>query len=380
MALSRKLNNVRRTTKPRKTASETYLINVKYMGKEPIFTPGHKMSYIEHALAYNWYNMMSDTEEAREFLVTYLEETNRSEEAEQISFIPDNYLPPTICWIARMKLNGLIVPENTDEYFERVLKKTITNHTDIKASTAVVNSEKLSVAEYSRIKVIDFCSDLEDDIMAGTSFSMYDRLKAVDFPSKLTSRVRYFFEPLLDEVQGALDKSDPDLVEGYSRYTTKQLKAKVAVLSQLIDDCERYGSNTKKSKAPRQKKPLSVEKKFKHFKYKVEDEDLKIASAKVTDIVGAQEVWMYNTSMKQLTVLRALDRGGLDIKRSSIIGYDYTCSYTKRAGRNIETTITTITTGGKVALRKLMEEITSSEIELSDRSTANTIILRVVKG
>jgi hypothetical protein len=108
---------------------------------------------------------------------------------------------------------------------------------------------------------------------------------------------------------------------------------------------------------------------------------MKLASIPPEQIVGAQELWTYNTKYKILTLFKALDRGGLDVKGSSIIKYDETASKSKTVGRTEAaktSTIDTVLNGGKVALRNLMNT-QKTDKPLAYRINENTILLRIVK-
>jgi hypothetical protein len=128
---------------------------------------------------------------------------------------------------------------------------------------------------------------------------------------------------------------------------------------------------------PRKPRAISVEKKLKNFKFQKEDNTFKIASVNPEKVIGAQELWTFNTKYKTLTVFRALDRGGLQVKGTSIINYDEATSVTKRTGRKPEVYVDKVLNGGKIVLRKLMDEL-KNDAPLAYRINENTILLKVV--
>jgi hypothetical protein len=77
-----------------------------------------------------------------------------------------------------------------------------------------------------------------------------------------------------------------------------------------------------------------------------------------------------------LTVFRAIDRGGLQVKGTSIINYDEKNSFTKRTGRKPEEYLKKVLEGGKIVLRKLMDDM--KEAPLAYRINENTILLRII--
>jgi hypothetical protein len=360
--------------------TETFLINKQGYGDEPVFTLGHKITRIEQARAYNWYGAMCDIEDGRQYLISYLESEKRIKEANAVKNVNKNYLPLTICWIARMMSNGIILPESSVDFFNNRLAAVVNSHVDVTESSGDGFGDRRSVQDHIRSKVAYFCESIWDRIDDGDEFSIYELLQKNDIPSKYTSQIREKFSVVRDEYWGALNKTDPQLVEGYSKYSTKHLKQWVQFYDDLLEEIDRYGGNTKKTRKPRKKRAASIDKKLKLFKYKVKDDDFQVASCGPAGIIGAQEVWLFNCSNKQITVLRAIDRGGLDIKRSTIINYDISTSITKKTGRKTNDLIKTILEGGKMQLRKLFDSIDSAALEPSDRSNENTIILRIVKS
>jgi hypothetical protein len=80
-----------------------------------------------------------------------------------------------------------------------------------------------------------------------------------------------------------------------------------------------------------------------------------------------------------LSVFRAVDRGGLNVKSIAIIGYDPATSQSKKIGRKTDEILNSVTTSGKVALRKLFDTINTDNLKFVDRLNSNTILLKVVK-
>jgi hypothetical protein len=144
----------------------------------------------------------------------------------------------------------------------------------------------------------------------------------------------------------------------------------------LVDDATRYGEVTKKVRKPRKPKSIPAAKKIKSLKYQKEDTNYKIASVDPEKIIGATELWTFNTKYKVMTVFRALNREGLQVKGTSIINYDEQNSHTKRTGRKPDYFVERVLKGGKIVLRKLMDEM-DKETTLAHRINDNTILLRV---
>lgn len=364
----------RRTKQVRVTRSETYLVNLKYLGDEPTFKKGFTDS--EYARAFNWYNSMCSIGEARQYLETYLTESGREKEARKLKSVPDTWIPTTAAWIARMLSRGVTVRDSSKAFLEEHIKIAFKHSTDPK-DTDKPAAVKVSIQDRVKEKTSDIIGEIEGLIDSGEEFSLYDWLKSNEIPAIYAPHIVAYYTPWLAEILEALEGSDEQLKEGYRRYTKKQLEARATFFNTLLEDAERYGSNTKKTRTARKPRTISVEKKLKSLKYQKEDSNFKIASVSPEKIIGCQELWMFNTKYKTLTVLRAIDRGGIQVKGTSFTGYDEKNSFTKRTGRKPEQYVDKVLNGGKIILRKLMEEI-KGEAPLAYRSNENTILLRVI--
>jgi len=361
----------------RKTKSETYLVNLKYLGDEPSFKG--EMSKADYMRALTWYNSMCTVSEAREYLEAYLNNQARTKEIKKLKKIPDTRINMTSAWIARMISRGLPIPDTSREFLENKLKESFSN---IKEKEVKVEKPKnvISIQDRIKEKTSDLIADVEgliDDRDTLGEFSFYEWLQSKEVPALYSPKIVEKYVPLLQELIEASEGKDQQLKEAYKIYNKKQLREFILFVNMLIEDSERYASNTKKVRKPRKPRAVSVEKRLKNFKYQKEDNTFKVASVDPEKILGAQELWTFNTKYKTLTVLRAMNRDGLQIKGTSITNFDEQTSVTKRTGRKPEYFIERVLKGGKIVLRKLMDEM-NKEASLAYRINKNTILLKVV--
>jgi hypothetical protein len=359
----------------RTAKTETYLVNKKYLGDEPVDT-GSVLSIGQYGQALNWYNYMCTVEDAREYLVEYLNSKDRLTDIKMLNRVDDNWIITSTAWIARMHMRGIKLPEHDvdakiDEKLSKILEKATPEV--VKAQTNVV---KLSVHHHVKEKASDIIAEIERLIDSGQTFSMYNWLQSNNVLAIYVPTIVQKYQPWLDEMKEAYAGNDPDLKEAYAHLTRRELKKRVEWFETLIDDALRHGGNVKKVRKPRKKKSVPASKKLKTFKYQKSDTSHKIASINPEKVLGSQELWTFNTKYKTLTVFRALDRGGLQVKGTSIIGYDENTSVTKRIGRKTDEYLDKVLNGGKIVLRKLMDDINTTA-PLAHRTSENTILLRV---
>jgi len=361
-------------TKPKKirvSRTEQYLVNKKYLGEEPVLKPNY--SQTEYIRALTWYNSMLSTSDAREYLQDYLKDNKRMNDLKKIKKLPDNKLSLTACWVARM-LSRHQLDDNSVQFFENKIREM----TEYKVEETVEETPKnvVSIQDRMKEKALDIIGEIEYLIDTEEQFSMYEWLQKNQIPRGYISKIIDHYSPWLDELIQAYEGKDADLKEAYRSYTKKKLVARIEFFSNLIQDLERYQDNQKKTKAIRKPKPVPVEKKIRGLKYQKESNELKLVSVNPEKIIGAQELWAYNTKYKVLTVFRALDRGGLQVKGTSIIGFSEETSMSRSVGRKPEQVLQRVLTGGKIVLKKIMDEL-KTEKKLQHRINENTILLKI---
>lgn len=367
------LNTRTKVKKPRVTRSEAYLVNFKYMGDEPDLKGLLTDSQLGKAL--NWYNAMTTVAECKEYTRDYLKSVKRDREAKQIMKVSDQMFPSTIGSLSRLMSRGCTLPANSMIFFENKLRESLSRVVEIEKPEVVV--EKVSIQDRMKERASDIIGDIEELIDSGVEFSLYDHLQKNQIPAMYATKIIDHYRPWLEELCEAHEGKCDQLKEAYKHLTKKQLEARVLFINKLIEDAERYGDVTKKLRAPRKPRAVSAEKKLKNFIYMKESNEYKIASISPDKVLGAQELWTFNTKYKLLTVFRARGPAGLDIKRTTIIGYDETTSMTKRCGRKPEYFVDKVLNGGKIILKKIMDEA-KGDAPMAARINEHTILLKVV--
>ncbi len=362
----------------RTTKSEQYIINKKYLGDEPVFTK--KLSQTDLINALNWYGYMCSIDDAREYIMDYIKATGNANDAKRLKSIPDISVPVTLAWMCRLLIRNIQLPSEYSGYVERRIGQLLELAPQTKTEEDD-DTPKVSVQDRMREKAHDILGEVEgliDDHMENSQdFSFYSWLTENNIPSVYIGRIISKLTPVLTELLEAAKGKDEQLKEGYHHLNKKELKALISFYEGMISDADRYANNAKKTRSPRKPRTVSTEKKIKNLKWQKEDATYKIASILPEKIIGSQELWTFNTKYKTITVLRSQDRGGLQVKGTSITNFDPQNSYTRGTGRKTEDTVRRVLDGGKIVLRKIMDEL-KTEKALAYRINENTILLRVV--
>jgi hypothetical protein len=94
-------------------------------------------------------------------------------------------------------------------------------------------------------------------------------------------------------------------------------------------------------------------------------------------VIGADQLWVFNVKYRTLGVYNAMGPSGLTIKGTTLQGFDDKTSKKKKL-RKPEEVLKRCLTGGKIVLRKVLDEVNSKESAMNGRLNEETILLRVV--
>jgi hypothetical protein len=372
------------------------------MGPEPHWVPGQVITQSQIRHAYNWYNYFYMAEDAKKWTLLFLKVNKTGGEILQKldNNIPKHRFIP-VGWACKIiQENGTLPKENMD-YLKSKLRELITEAMEAKSDTlammdvvegeeggiVVIEKEKPNVQEYIANQVSNLIAEFEDVldqfIQNGykTDFKTYEYLVSHNVKSIQAQKIAAYYEPLVKELQEAMatpSKIDEQIKEAYSHLTKKQIKAYHAFVSEIVTDCQQIKVNTQAVRKPRKKKIKSAGQVVQKMKYKVSDDTFKIKSVHPSEMVGAQQVWVFNCKTRKLGVFNAEDAGGLKVKGSTVYAWNEDTSTCKKVRKPNEI-LPQVTQGGKVALRKLMENIRAKDSVLKGRIGADTCILRVVK-
>jgi hypothetical protein len=356
----------------RKTKSETYLVNRKYYGDDE---PVKLRSNVDVIRAFNWYHAMKDVDDARGYLKQYFKDDKTV--LRMIDKIPDKMIPYTSAWLCRMADN--IKAKLESDVYSKVIKD-IENASNIKLDDDTVEKpkvEKPNIQERIRERASDIIGDVEALIDSGEKFSLYEWLQANEVPAMHAKRIADYYIAVETEMRLALiPKGQDGYVDGYENWTKADIRKRAEFYMQLRSDAERFAGNVKKARAPRKKKAVTKDKLLKLFTYMKESNEHKLVSINPESIIGAQTLWTFNTRNNVLSVFNASNRTGLSINRTAIAEYDPAQSKAMKIGRKTEERLQTVLKGGKVVIRRLIEEM---NLEVTDRINNHTILLKTVR-
>ena len=345
-------------------------IDDKAYGSEPVVITG-----ISQAL--NWYNYMSSDDQSRDWFFTYAKRSYTKNEISQLRRLPKWRISKTLGNISRILLNGNELPKENMDYFDNGVKDLLKLASQIieEDEGAVAVKAVVDIQARVRDKAQVIITNLEEEldlVMEGKAFSMYTFCQANELNAQILNIVSDYYLPQYDEIMS----NDEQVQEAFG----KRLKFWINFWQSFFSDIERYVNNKKVTKVrkPREKKAKSAVDLVKNLKYQKEEPSLKIVSVHPTEIVGCTQLWTYNTKYKKLSRYDSVGPAGIQVKGTTLIGYDVETSMSKGL-RKPEASIQALLGAGKVSLRKLMEEIKTVESKPNGRINQDTILLRVIK-
>jgi hypothetical protein len=352
----------------------------KYMGSEPDLRGEPTQVEIVHA--YNWYNYFYSSDEAREFAIAYLREIKYDKKV--IKNVARSNLPNTVGWNCRILTLGGNLPEDIKErMFKTINAIKAEQETDqtpekVEAKPVVVDIQK-RIADKAGEMIGEIEGEIDTFILEGkNSFDMKSWLMQKEIKGPIAQRIADFYRPLYSELFDAYNNKDEQLKEGYSHFKKPRLKAYMEFVRDIVGACEARQEAVKAIRKPRKKKAKTPQQLVSKLKFKDKDDTYKLTSVKPEGIVASNQLWLFNTKNRNLLVYNAMGPAGLNIKGSSITGYDEKTSIIKTL-RKPENHLPNVVDGGKIVLKKVMENIKGKSKPVNGRMNADMIILRIIK-
>lgn len=208
-------------------------------------------------------------------------------------------------------------------------------------------------------------------------FKLLNLLKGKGAKAAHARIIRDFYAKNVRELEELLGpKPDVQLIEGYSHRTKKQVKTIYAFMLEIQNACTMLMEEAKVQRAPRAVKAVSKDKLVAKLKYKKTDEPLKLVSINPIDIIGAKELWTFDTKTRKLGKYIAAEYQDLGVKGTTITGFDETKSVQKTLRKPVDQ-LKEFKAAGKVALRKFLDEINAVDIKLNGRLNDGIILLKI---
>ena len=178
-----------------------------------------------------------------------------------------------------------------------------------------------------------------------------------------------------------------EIREDYEDVDNDVIQKGIKAYDNIFEACDRMISIANANRKPRKKKEKSPEKLVSKMQFRLEDEKLLLKSIDATEIIYAEQLWVYNTKTRKLGHYKAkvLDpRGlsrpgtGLTVKGTSIKGFDEENSVQKTL-RHPEQQLKEFANSGPKKVIELFDAVKTMGIKLNGRVNSEVILLRAVR-
>ncbi len=326
----------------------------------------------------SWYNYDGDQVLAKKYALEYCKKY-RPDDLKAVTTNKDTKFSKTICWVMRLVSRGAVIApddqikidRHIDALVEQEVKPVVVTP-EAKPTGIQINTAEDRMREY----LGDIEGAIDDWMVSNKPFDVYKDLKRVEAPKTYTKYIVELMERKLKEMYAV--STDKYLQEAWSNLTAAKLKRFIQFLEAIKSGAEEYGQFKKSVRKPRTRKTKTPVQLIAKLKYKLEDTEYSIKSALATDIIGAEQLWVFNTKTRKLGVYRAIDSKGLTVQGSSIVNFDPKTSMQKTL-RKPKDILTECVNGGKLVLRKLLDQINAKDSPMNGRINTDMILIRIVK-
>jgi hypothetical protein len=345
-------------------------------GHEPKFD--RELSKIELMSTLNWYTQNKDTKDAVKYANDYFKKNHKL----NVDSVIKNY-STTFGFVCRILNNGGSVNEKELIWFNETIVKIKEDLAKPKVDVVVDDKPvQPNIQDRIREKASECIGELEgllDEYILSKFTSNpkpYGIMHTLNIKGVHTNRILEHWKRIRSDYDNALTTEDELIKEGYSNFSKTEIKKIVGFCDSVITDAMKVVSEANKTRKPRQRKQKSPEQLVSKLKYLDKHEEL--VSENPKDIIGALQLWVYNTKSRKLGCYNAEDASGLSVKGSSIISFNESKSIQKKL-RKPEVTLPEVLKGGKVYLRTALDDIKAVASTLNGRLNTDTILLRIIK-
>ena len=236
----------------------------------------------------------------------------------------------------------------------------------------------VSIQDRIREQVEGFVSHIEGKIddFINSDFKMkydcYAHLEEMGCKAVHARKMRELYMGLYNESVDVFNGEDDYLNEAFGHLKPKYQEKMMHFFGIIIDDIDRLIKNATAQRKPRKKKLATASKLIKSLKYQSEHKDLRLVSINPEKIIGASELWVYNTKYNRLGVYYAKNSvRGFSVKGCTIQNFDTNTS-TQKTARKPEDALGKLT---KQSLRKKLKEMKTKDQTMTGRINSQTILL-----
>jgi len=369
-----------------------HLADEKYTGTEPKWDTERALAMpddeFDHHLrrSFFYYNYHFTVKDLKPDFCKWLgEQTDFKVTKQDLSkVIKSRWVPITACSLIAAHRAGMPLKSRALKYLETAVrdvceKYDFYNEGEVDASEEVTKPvvKVPTIQDRLNEKTSATIGELEGHYDELATIKFYDFLVSQNVPQAQLGKIEQVYAERRAELVLAQSRTDEQVTEGYRHLKAADFKARYSWIDGLLEAIEQYRGVKKATKKARVKKSPSKEKLVSKVKYCKENTELKLVSVNPVDIIGAQELWVYNAKTRKLgKYIPDQYAGTLGVKGTSIVGFDEAKSVSKTL-RKPDQQLKEFMKASKVQLRKFLDSIKATETRLNGRLNEDVVLLRV---
>ena len=348
-------------------------------------------------IAMSWYRLESSGKELKPKVINWMSANGYTkEQIAEFKKTKDNRCGTTVGAIAACLLKGMpSVREDFNDgrssavWLGQSIAKIVSEGKDdtddseeveVKPTGPVVSiQDRVREASYKMTEEIETAIEAfqtDPETFDPKAFKVLNLLKAHQAKAAHARVIKDFYARNLDELTEAATTKDEQLKEAYSHLSKVQLRKITAFYQEIVSACAMLAQEAKVNRKPKAKKAVPAEKIVAKLKYKKADEPLKLVSINPADVLGAKELWTYNTKSRKLGKYVAEEFQDLGIKGTTITGFSEPKSVQKTLRKPADQ-LKEFKAAGKVVLRKFLEDINAVDTKMNGRINEDIILLKI---
>lgn len=392
----------------------------KWTGEEPEWHGWEQwdVSHFYHikGKAINFYNYYLDSGLMKPMVLDWMKKNGyKKEEISSIKDAPPYILPSTVGKLIRCMERGMpsLHPEAAEHFASlpfhdednppipkddiKVVKKLINDALSVLRQNKYINTTETVAAApkaYQPSPLERIKKNVERDIIAPLDSLLDDWANTAKTPPTLdlsgylrdnkvpAQGCKFVLDWLnrhYEEYNGALQKTDPQYVEGFSYLKKPALRKIVTILEGLIADVKSHAKIKNNTRKPRVKKVKNADKQVARLKYQTNSAEYNLDSINPARIPTSQRLYTFNTKTRLLSVYYANGASGFAVQGTTVKSYDTESSFgaTLRKPKDILAAIMGAT---PKKLDKIFDGVTLKKKKVNGRINPQTIILKVIEN
>lgn len=346
----------------------------------------------------NYYNYHYSIKDAQKWLVEYFKlhkDVWTPERVSKLSKVMD-LIPMTVFSLAKLSnMEAPLRPSNLEWFNSRLVefegRASKDEPDEEKAETKPTVSIQDRVRDTALVMAAGIDDAIDDFFQNPNTYDLksvkpVNLLKVAQAKGAHARIIKGFYadeqERFIELVEGD-SKSDEwkELSEGYANLNKVQRKHFLEFLRNIESACDIIigEAKTVSKRKPKAKKAKPAEELVKKLKFKASDTTLGIVSVPPAKIIGASQIWVYNSKTRKLGCYNALaDSVGLSVKGTSITQFNEDTSVQKTLRKPLEQLRDSKDLSRTKMIKWFKDDVKTTDTKMNGRFSEDIIIFKIL--